>query len=183
MLPAGRSANYSNTMHIILVFGEKPLPSGQMHPELGLRLEKAMEIINKDGADLLVISGGQTRHNAPSEAEMGQAYLGNKISIPILLEKNARSTSENIRFTRKLLADRRIDRLTVITGHKRLWRVKYLCRGLWADLYSRTTFIGATDLHSFWYYGAELVYFFFAIVDPAEKYAARLTKKIFRNTT
>jgi len=171
-------------MHIILVFGEKPLRSGQMNPELALRLDKAKDAISRGGADLLVISGGQTRKNAPTEAEMGQAYVSSTITIPVLLEKNAHSTSENIQFSKKLLAEQHItpiDRLTVITGRKRIWREKYLFRRLWAAMFHQTTFLPATDLHPFHYYGVELVYLLSAIVDPAEKFIARLTKKIFRN--
>jgi hypothetical protein len=179
--------NYQTIIvHIIIVFGEKPLRSGQMHPELKLRLNKALDIIKQTGGDLLIITGGQTRSNTQTEAEMGLAYVNNKTTTPILLEKNARSTSENIRYTKQLLSDNHLsatENFSVVTGQKRIWREKYLFRKLWAEAFPRTTFYGATDLHSFWYYGVELPYFLFAIMDPQERYLARLTKKVFRNST
>ena len=167
-------------MNIIVVHGEKPLSSGEIHPELVRRLNQALEIINKTKIDLVVLSGGQTRKNAKPEAEMGFDYLSSKTKTPILLEAKSKTTFENIIFTKNLLENRKIDLAYIISSKKRMFRIKYLYKLSWPQIFDSAKFIGVGDKYSPLFYLVELFYFFFAILDRKEKFFAKFSKILFR---
>lgn len=164
---------------IIIVHGEKPLSSGQMHPEFIRRLDKCIEIAQP--YDCIIITGGQTRKNAQPEAQQGQQYLLCKLKNKIILEKEARTTSENIRFVKKMILETRNKTFVAISSLKRIPRLKYLYKRLFPETRGSITFLGVMDDYSIWYSLVECCYFLFAVVDPQEKTIVRLFKKIFRN--
>jgi hypothetical protein len=170
-------------MHnIIIVHGEKPLRSGGMHPAFRERLDEAVRLIHGNNFDMIVITGGRTRKNAPSESEMGRIYLQNKVSIPIIGENQARTTSENVRLSQVLLEDKNLNQVTVITSQKRIRRAQYLYARLWPEISDRIEFVAARDFYPCYYLLLEFLYRICAYLDPYEKTFARLLKKVFRNS-
>jgi hypothetical protein len=168
-------------MNIIIVHGEKPLSSGEIHPEFIRRLNQALEISKNAEIDLIIISGGQTRKNAKPEAEMGFDYLSPKTKTPILLEIKSKTTFENIIFTKNLLENREIDLAYIVSSKKRMFRIKYLYKLSWPQIFLKVRFIEVEDEYPSLFYLVELFYFFFAILDREEKFFAKFSKIIFRN--
>ncbi len=168
---------------IIIVHGEKSKPSGEIHPAFIERLDKAIEISKQVSPDFIVITGGQTRKISPSEAQTGYDYLKDKIKIPILIEKESRTTIENIKFTKKLLADSRfeINKLYVITSQKRIFRIKFLYRRLWPEIYEEIKFIPAKDFYPILFYPYEALCLLLNLLDLNERFLLPFGKKFFRN--
>src|SRR3989344_9238895 len=168
-------------MNIIIVHGEKPPKFKTMHRELRERLEEALKLLEKESFHLLVVTGGPTRKGVIAEAEIAYQYVKDKVRVPILIEKEARTTSENIRFTKLLLVGKLIDQAVVITSKRRIRRASYLYKKLWHELHPHISFHPAADHRSSVHSLAELFYLLISIIDPYEKYLARIPKKIFRN--
>lgn len=168
-------------MKFLVVHGEKPTRKLTIHRAFVARLDAAARIANQEKFDAIILTGGCTRKGAISEAQMGSDYLSKRVSTRLMLECEARSTSENIRNVRRILADENIGFLTVISSKKRIWRLKYLYHRLWKDMSGKISFASAPDFYWWPYYLAEAFYFLFAFLDPEEKLFARVTKKLFRN--
>ncbi|MBI2633254.1 MAG: YdcF family protein [Parcubacteria group bacterium] len=172
-------------MRIAIVHGEKSLASGALYPAFVARLEKVIELHNREPFNLIIITGGATRKNIHTEAEAGETYMRARINAPILLEKNARTTSENVRFSKELIGARapQTENTTVITSRKRMLRARYLYWRLWStEMYKKIIFVPVRDYYPNSYYLIELFYLLFAIFDPYEKSFARIAKIIFRNS-
>jgi uncharacterized SAM-binding protein YcdF (DUF218 family) len=171
-------------MNIIIVHGEKPLPSGKIHPEFTNRLILAEKVAKKNKIDLIIITGGKTRKNTRSEAVMGFDYLSNKTQkthAKIILEKDSKTTYENIIFTKKILKNQKIDHAYIISSKKRIFRMKYLYRLSWPKIFKNAEFLGAEDKYPVFFYLTELFYFVLAIFDRKELVFARFSKLLFRN--
>jgi len=169
-------------MNLIIVHGEKSTSGGRMHPAFKSRLDACISIIKEKPVELIIITGGQTRKNVPTEAKLGFEYLKNKFNTPILLEEKARTTSENIRYSKVLVGHKSLEKIIVISSKKRMFRLKYLYWRLWPEVYSKIRFIKTKDFYSIFFYPLEFFYLIFAIIDPREKLFARFTKKVFRST-
>lgn len=131
----------------------------------------------------VVVTGGETRRGCQSEAASGAAFLDSRVSVPVLREEHARTTSENVRRVKSLMQNRSVAPTSylVITSKTRLFRVRYLYRRLWPERFLHAQFIGAKDTYAFWYLFLERLYFLYNLIDPRERTLARMTKKFFRN--
>ncbi|MFA6354118.1 MAG: YdcF family protein [Candidatus Paceibacterota bacterium] len=168
---------------IIIVHGEKSKPSGEIHPAFIERLNKAIEISKQVSPDFIVIASGQTRKISPPEAQTGYDYLKDKIKTPILIEKESRTTIENIKFTKKLLTDGKIEinKLYVVTSRKRIFRIKFLYRRLWPEIYEEIEFIPTKDFYPILFYPYKALYLLLNLLDIKERFLLPLGKKFFRN--
>ena len=169
-------------MNILLIHGEKPLKNKALHPAFEERLKLALKLSNNNDYDLILISGGQTRSNQPSEASSGYAYLRNKTTVPIILEENSKTTIENILFSRNVLQNYNITGIDIITGKRWSRRGKYLYKKLWPEIYNKARFFAARDFYPFLYYLAEVAYYLYALVDIEERWLPKITKRLFRNS-
>lgn len=165
---------------LLIIHGEKPTRSGSIHPAFLSRLSTAVKLCHNNSYNLVVITGGQTRKNAPTEAAQGLEYLRSKINLPIILEEKARSTAENIIFTKKLLKGGKIASATIVTSQKRFWRTGYLYSRLWPELRGKTEIIGSPDPYPVFFLLREWLLFLFAVLNSKEKFCF-LAKKFFRN--
>jgi hypothetical protein len=168
---------------IIIVHGEKPTRQGKMHIEFQARLEKAIRIANSGKCDLIVITGGKTRKNACSEAQMAAKYLSDKIRVPVFLEDKSSTTSENVRFAKTLIEKEKIfiDSVVVIVRKSCVAKAEHFYRHFWKEAYEKASFIGALDTHTLFYHLIAHFLFLLAVADPKEKTVFRIFKMIFRN--
>jgi len=162
---------------VVVVFGEKSIRSGEMHPAFKERLDRAV----KQKVDLIVITGGETKRNSDSEAKIGMRYIRGKTSTKVILEDKAKTTVENILFSKKLLERKKIkvDKVIAISSNKRMFRLRYLYWRLWSEV--DVKFLGARDFYPFMFYLQEILYLIVNLFDPYEKTIVRLTRKLFRN--
>ncbi len=174
-------------MYIIIVHGEKPLKNCGMHPAFKERLKCAVHIYHtyKSEVSAIIVTGGETRKGCITEATSGATYIEGRVSCPILTELHARSTSENVRFCKKIVSQNTHYKeytIIAITSKKRVRRARYLYARLWKSTYPRLRILGAKDFYSPFYILCEFLYLLYDHIDPREYTLARLTKKIFRNT-
>src|SRR3989338_11250202 len=168
-------------MRILIVHGERPSSDKELHPAFEERLKLAALMCQKNNYDLLVITGGKTKKKFQSEAEIGRRFLEGKIHTPFLLEGRAVTSVENINFTKKLLQRQKIDSVDIITSQTRIFRLKYLYKKLWPEIYAVANLYGAKDFYSPFFVMGELIYDLYTHVDIQEKYLARIAKRFFRN--
>ena len=98
------TATYREEAVIVLGGGTH---GGKPKEELKRRLEAAVVYCQQNPDALIVVSGGMDKGEVLSEAEIMRDYLVGK-GVPddlILLEQGSTSTSENLRFSKKLLDD------------------------------------------------------------------------------
>ena len=74
-------------------------------PTLQLRLDKCVEYLQKNPAALVIVSGGQGRNEAISEAEAMKRYLVSKgvKAGQILGENQSRNTEQNFQYSKALM--------------------------------------------------------------------------------
>ena len=126
--------------HAIVVLGYA-LKDGQMQPELMGRCDAAAAAARSLPSAILVCSGGATGSNNPdrrTEAGEMKAYLTERWGIDpgrICIDEAARTTAENAVNTFKILRERHIRTMTIVTSsyHQRRGQVLYdavgaLCR-------------------------------------------------------
>jgi uncharacterized SAM-binding protein YcdF (DUF218 family) len=114
----------------ILILG-KMLRSGQVDEEFRERLERGAELYHRYGVRRLMILGGHTSPDSPSEAEVGRAVLS-ALQVPdevMVCEEASRHTLENLRNARGLLAPQ--DKLIgLVSSRYHLARSKAMAEGL-----------------------------------------------------
>ncbi|MFA6909484.1 MAG: YdcF family protein [Patescibacteria group bacterium] len=165
----------------IIVHGEKPDSTCSIHREFIRRLDKAIKYAQKGTFDGIIITGGITRKNCPSEASMGAEYLRDKTGIPIIIEEASHTTIENIRFTKQLIAQYAPDTLTVVSSAKRMFRIKYLYGQLWPEMQGKFIFVSSSDSYSMFFFALEMIYLVYALLDIGERFIPHITKQLFRN--
>jgi len=168
-------------MNILLIHGKKPQKHNPMHVAFEECLKLALKLSKGNDYNLILISGGQTRSNQPSEASIGHAYLKNKTTIPIILERNSKTTIENILFSKNILQLYNISHIDAIISGKLLLRYKYLYKKLWPEVYDKADFIGAPVSYPLLYYLIESIYYLYSLVDIKERWLPKITKRLFRN--
>jgi hypothetical protein len=170
-----------NGRNILLIHGEKPGRDNALHLAFKERLELALELIERNNYDLILVTGGQTRNFFPPESQIGYEYLRYKTRLPVIQENRSHTTVENILFCREVLSEYQIGHIDIITSKVRLRRFKYLYKRLWPELSDKCRIFGAKDSYFFLYPLVEIVYILYSFFDLKEKVVPRLTKKIFRN--
>lgn len=120
----------------ILVLGAG-LMGDRVPPLLASRLDRALELYEREVADerepVIVVSGGRGDDEDVSEAFAMREYLVQR-DVPasrIVLEDQARTTEENLRYTRELLDERGLTgRLVAVTNNYHVFRTAVLSRKL-----------------------------------------------------
>jgi uncharacterized SAM-binding protein YcdF (DUF218 family) len=114
----------------ILILG-KMLRSGQVDEEFRERLERGAELYHRYGVSQLMILGGHTSPDGPSEAEAGRAVLS-ELKVPdkvVVCEEASRHTLENLCNARGLLVpDEKL--IGLVSSRYHLARSKAMAEGL-----------------------------------------------------
>ncbi len=121
----------------VIIHGAGLLHGNQVSPLLTGRIEKGIEVYRKGGCRAkFVVSGGRGADETISEAEAMRDYLI-KRGIPdskILMEKESKTTFENLQFCRKLLDPiRRPYRCIFVTSNYHVFRTSLYARKIGID--------------------------------------------------
>lgn len=88
------------------------------------RLTKAYDLYNSGYGKYLIVSGGQGKDETFSEAEVMKEWLLKK-GIPesiILIEDKSTSTYENLRFSKKIMEDKKLASAVIVTSEYHMYR-------------------------------------------------------------
>jgi uncharacterized SAM-binding protein YcdF (DUF218 family) len=150
----------------VLVLGASLKDDGKPSPAMVRRVAKGCEFFQAQKADFLILSGGYTsKISELCEAEiMGQLAMENGLGQDhILLETKARTTLENILNSERLIRDKSIDRLIIISDPVHLPRVQLICdkRGVSAELIATdTSHLSRITKCKLWFYEAVACIFY-----------------------
>ena len=119
-------------MKTILILGYKLLPSGNISIILKRRLDTAIKYYKK--GDIFLVSGGRNRNVYHTEAYEMKKYLLQHIpNAKIISESNSTSTSENIKFSKKIL-DNFNDRVVIVSSKNHLTKIKKIINDSYSNL-------------------------------------------------
>lgn len=113
----------------IIVLGEK-LNNNEMSDISIDRLKKSFDIYKINKNSKIIVSGGVIKPNTISEAEIMGSYL-ESLGIPkkdIILENKARSTFENIKFSKKIMEKDK--KVALITSDFHISRAFMICNNM-----------------------------------------------------
>ena len=135
-----------NAPEAIIVLGSG-LINGNVPPLLAARLDRGIAVFQKfDGSPVIITSGGQGADEPRAEGTAMREYVLEQRISPdsVIAETESRNTSENLRFSRKLLTSPDSS-VVVATSSYHVFRAALLTRSLGM----RAHVVGA---HTKWYY-------------------------------
>jgi uncharacterized SAM-binding protein YcdF (DUF218 family) len=193
---------------IIVVLGHKLDQNGACTADFIQRIKKGVELAQAKPNSRLLITGGATRSKFPPEAERAFAYITETyeqsdrviaikskqhagavlktfvygLTSRILLESQARATSEHPRLVKQMLRDHNITPtvLTIVTSTYHLRRTEFLFVTHWPEMRSQMRFVGVgtpTTVDRI----METVLLGAAYLDPFDRWLLRLPKRLLRN--
>lgn len=146
MIVSGFFEKGRDNLDYIIVLGAQLKENGPSY-SLQMRLDAAIEYLEKNAGTQVIVSGGQGSNEPDSEAQGMYDYLVKKGISPdrIIKEPDSTSTNENIRFSSKLLDTER-DSVGIVTSNFHVFRGMHLAK---AAGYRDVCGIAAA---SHWYY-------------------------------
>jgi len=114
------------------LFGKK-LINGTTDNDYRLRLDKALQLLQKQPNRLMLLLGGTTSPKTISEAACGLSYL-QQHGVPeghnIRLEQQSKNTLDNLRNARQMLQYEQISQVTLISNRYHLARCQLVANSL-----------------------------------------------------
>ncbi|RIH88215.1 YdcF family protein [Calidithermus roseus] len=117
---------------VALVLGSRVYRGGQLNPCLVKRVEEGVEVVWQGWARWLVVSGGVDPEDGAIEAE-AMASMAARLGLPeerVVLEPKARSTYQNLRFTRQIMKERGWNTVVIVSEPFHLPRAALMARQL-----------------------------------------------------
>ncbi|HYP82182.1 MAG TPA: YdcF family protein [Variovorax sp.] len=112
-----------------LVLGNRAYIDGQPNPCLTSRVDRALVLAHAGLAGGLLMSGGMDDEDGRIEAEVMAAHArAAGFGGTVLLERNSRSTRENLLLSLPVLRTNGARSVIIVTDARHLWRVRLLAR-------------------------------------------------------
>lgn len=193
---------------IIIVLGHKLNPDGTCTADFIERIKKGVELARATPTSRLIITGGKTRKEFPSEAERALEYIKTLTaeSNPLMgiqtkdhvdrildtfiygltsrtiLEPEARATSEHPRLVHGLLRSHGITptTLTIVTSNYHRKRSARVFLTHWPEITSQLRTVGV-GIPRFTDQIKESVLGVLGYIDPYDRYIMPTLKRLFRN--
>jgi hypothetical protein len=128
----------------ILFLGKAPYPDGTFGPEVALQFQATMQIMDDKPEAQLVITGGETVKGLPSEAELIKEKFPYDMWTRIHLETRAKSTVENLTYSRRLIESLPgpLESLILVSTNAHLLEVQFvLLPRLWPEVVPNTWYV------------------------------------------
>lgn len=170
-------------MRVALVLGKKPRPIDWIHPELKARAEMAAQLLFRKEVDLVIISGGPTVQDKPSEASTAFMSTPALWGEHVLLEVSSKTTEENIKNTRKMFEDiyvLEIKSMFIITSPGHIKRTRWLIEKYWPEILPAVEFLPVGDFRTMDVV-TEWMQLTLAKSKVGQKIILPILRKIFRN--
>lgn len=131
------TVDLSQSYDYIVILGAG-LEGDQVSERLRIRLDTAIDIINRSDA-IIIVSGGQGPHEKISEAEAMSRYIIERgvSDSRILKEEESTSTQENILFSNRLM-EQEHKRVTIVTSDYHMCRAKMLGERIGWEVYGQS---------------------------------------------
>ncbi len=107
------------------------------------RINKALELYNKEFAPMIIASGGQGPRENKTEASVIASELI-KAGVPresILLEEKSHSTRENLKYSRVIMEEKGLNTAVLVSNKYHLFRAAMLARALDIKSYTSGIFV------------------------------------------
>ncbi len=171
---------------IILVLEYKLDRKGNCAPQFIERLKVAVTLAQSDKRSLLVITGGQTRAEFPSEAETAHQWIKRfypELAPRVTCETEARSTAEHPQLIKKLLRILNINprSITIVTNKVHVRRSEFLFRVHLPQWVNKIVFVRDVGQPKLSEGVIESILLLIAHIDPYERFILPCVKRIFRN--
>lgn len=118
----------AKTVDAVVVLGAALTEEGMPTPALERRVRHGVAVYNRHPGAILVMSGGGKGPRPEAEAMAEIALAMDVAADAILREPESARTLENVAFTARLLAERKLDRVAVVTDPHHMPRAMYCFR-------------------------------------------------------
>ncbi|MGE0118531.1 MAG: YdcF family protein [Dongiaceae bacterium] len=125
---AGKAAPSGSRAGAIVVLGAKTLRDGRPSRAIERRVQTAVALYRAGVAPVLLLSGGGERAVPEAEVMRGLALAAGVPDMALLVEPRSRNTLENATETARLLADRGISAVILVTDRYHAPRARVLFR-------------------------------------------------------
>lgn len=131
LIVSAASATAPAGLDYLVVLGASLKPDGTPKKTLQLRLDAAVEYLRANPSTVCVVSGGQGNDEPQTEAQGMAAYLQQQgiESARIMLEDKSTSTTENLRFSAKLIGSKSAN-VGIVTNNFHVYRALQIARKL-----------------------------------------------------
>ncbi len=139
---------------VIVVLGNQLDKEGRLVAWFKERLKTGFDLLRNEPNSVMIITGGQTRAGFPSESEEGRRFLiehglgfgqaGAELGARILVETEARSTSDHPGLVRELLEREEIEaeEFIFVTSIHHVWRSRRLFQKYWTESQQKAEWVG-----------------------------------------
>lgn len=167
-------------MRIVAVHGNKLTRKGELTKENRLRLDRAREVFREKKCDFVIVLGGRTRDRFKCESEKAAEYL-ERFSIPVIKETKSLSSYENVKFLKEIVGNK-AEKIFVILVKPKTWKVKFLYRKFFPEVYSRISFIQSREGFPLVETLQEFFFMPYQVFDSCnERFPAIIFQRFFRN--
>lgn len=165
----------------VVVHGEKLNVDGGLSNGFVKRLDKAIEALQKESCDLIIVSGGQTRKEFRSEAEIGAEYLRSNYFVSVLEERKSLTTVENIFNVARLIGENP-EYVCAVSSWSRIPRLKYLYGKLCPEYSGEMEFASPLEITPILEFPKEIAHLAYNVFDLKEEASLmKYLRKTFRN--
>jgi hypothetical protein len=150
-------------------------------------LKRAIQLVNDNAVNLIIVTGGVTREGYLSEAEVGAEYLWANVAVPVCMEIHSTTFAENVMFMRRQFRgiEKNLEEVYVIARasvtDKEDSRLRFLYRRFWPQAAAVAEFVGTPHVEDFRSVVAEAILKVCARLDPGERWILCWPKIWWRN--
>ncbi|NTV22238.1 MAG: YdcF family protein [Candidatus Yonathbacteria bacterium] len=167
---------------LVFVLGKQAYPDRSLSEEYVSSINMGVGILAADQGAVMLISGGHTRANMPSEAELALHYVPKEFHGRVFLEKESRSTMENMVFSKKLMGTREFERVILVTSMAHTPRSRMLMKKFWSEAYTVCEWsLARRSSWKGWALEIFVLIPLLGILDPRERWVVKWMKKLVRN--
>lgn len=163
----------------MLVLGKQPLSNGTLPEQFIAQINAGVAHLESNPFAHLIISGGKTLPDYPSEAEMALKYIPEKLYPRVHLEYCSLSTKQNIVNVRDICekADYLIKTLIVISSPAHQMQTTYLIKRYWNEIVKKYHYQSAGQSNVSEWFTRGVIYLM-QIIDPEEQFFLPLKRRL-----
>lgn len=116
-----------NKADVLVVLGNSPNPNNKPNKLLQYRLDKAIELYNKGYAKNIIVTGSKVRDSYYEADVMKNYCIENNIPPNVIfLERKARTTLENAKYSNEIIKENDFKNVIVVTSRTHMARSKLI---------------------------------------------------------